>query len=70
MVELEPDPESSPLQEEDVRGSLRVRSVAEGDPQKEDPNYIPAETADGLERVGSLGRWNEQPPRPEDSFRP
>ena len=46
------------------------RSVPENDPETEDPNYVPAETWDGLEHVGFSGHWSERPPRPEESFQP
>lgn len=46
------------------------RSVTQNDPVKEDSNYVPAETWDGLEQVGLSGHWSEKPPTPEESFRP
>jgi hypothetical protein len=49
---------------------IASRSVPENDPAMEDLQYLPAETWDGLERVGLSGHWREKPPIPEESFRP
>jgi protein kinase C substrate 80K-H len=66
------EPESAPTRpyEHAQNKKLPSRSVPENDPEKEDPDYVPAETWDGLERVGSSGHWSEKPPSPKEMFRP
>ena len=39
------------------------------DPLKE-PRYVSAQTWDGLQHLGSTGRWTEAPLRPIDNFQP
>ena len=36
----------------------------------ENAGYVPAESWDGLKRVGNTGRWQDQPPTETDDFRP
>lgn len=45
-------------------------SVYNHNPVQFDPNYVPAETWDGLERVGRSPRWGEKSPGAGGSFRP
>jgi hypothetical protein len=53
------------------RPGLRpLRKLVSQDPEKEDFEYVPAETWDGLEQVGLSGHWSEAEPIPEESFRP
>jgi hypothetical protein len=40
------------------------------DPVQADPNYVPAETWDGLERVGFSGHWRDLPVTVEEAFIP
>lgn len=67
-----PEPERTPIDHYQYATEDRIasRSVPENDPAHEDPQYVPAETWDGLERVGLSGHWREKPPVPEESFQP
>ncbi len=66
------EPRSAPIDrhEHAMRDIRWSRTVPGNDPEIHDPKYRPAETWDGLERVGLSGHWKEERPKPEESFRP
>lgn len=71
-VPVNPEPEFTMVsQQPRATTKLRTsRAVQKGVPERADPEYIAAETWDGLEHVGFSGHWSEQPANPTESFRP
>lgn len=67
-----PAPQSAPIDSSEpvLNESAPWRSVPIDDPELVDPAYVPAETWDGLEHVGSSGDWREIPVRVEEEFEP